>query len=98
MNIKEAKQQLAKYKQLYSSLANANRKAQQTINDLQAQLNTAQANLLNANNAVEINKKILRNATDEHKKKEKGLIDLLTNLKAKLREMGYDGDYDSLGN
>lgn len=98
MNGKEAKQALEKYKRLYDSLAKANQKAERTIQDLKAQAAALSANLINANNALDINKTILRDATDQHNLKEKGLIDLLTNLKAKLREMGYHGNFDNLGN
>ena len=97
MNGKEAKQALEKYKRLYESLAKANQKAERTIQDLKAQIANLSETLANANRAFDINKTILRDATDQHNQKEKGLIDLLTNLKAKLREMGYNGNFDNLG-
>ena len=97
MNGKEAKQGLEKYKRLYDSLAKANLKAERTIKDLKAQVANLSETLANANRAFDINKTIMRNATDQHNQKEKGLIDLLTNLKAKLREMGYNGNFDNLG-
>jgi hypothetical protein len=97
MTGKEAKAALIKYKQLYRSLAKANINAEQTIKDLQLQVQTLTANLENAQKAVDINKNLLHQVTHEHNNKEQALIGLLTKLKAKLREMGYDGNFDRLG-
>ena len=97
MTGKEAKAALIKYKQLYRSLAKANKNAEQTIKDLQLRIQTLTANLENAQRAVDINKTLLHQVTHEHNNKEQGLIALMTQLKAKLREMGYDGDFDRLG-
>jgi hypothetical protein len=97
MTGKEAKAALIKYKQLYRSLAKANKNAEQTINDLQLKVQNLTANLENAQKAVDINKNLLHQVTHEHNNKEQALIGLLTKLKAKLREMGYDGNFDRLG-
>lgn len=98
MTKKEMSDKLDKYIKLYKSVSDANKRLEQSNRDLQNQLATAKANLENANNAVEINKNLLRQMTEEHSKKEQELIDLMTRLKAKLREMGYDGNLDNLGN
>jgi len=94
---KELKQHLDKYKALYKSTSDANRRLQQVNADLQIHLKTALANLVNAQKAVTINKTMLRQVAEGHNRKEQELIELLTQLKAKLRELGYNGDFDSLG-
>jgi uncharacterized protein YjaG (DUF416 family) len=97
-NNREIKEHLRKYKALYQSLAEANKRQTQTILELQNQVSTLSSNLVNAQKAVDINKGILRSATEGHNLKEQELISLLTGMKAKLREMGYNGNYDNLGN
>lgn len=97
MTNKEAKESLEKYKRLYRSLAIAHRVAEEKINELQLQVQILKTNLVNAQGAVDINKKLLHQVSHEHNNKEQALIGLLTNLKAKMREMGYDGDFDNLG-
>ena len=95
---KELEEHLSKFKRLYRSVGDANKRYEQIISDLQTKLVTAESNLENAQQAVNINKTLLRQLAEENSKKEEGLINLLTQLKKKLREMGYDGNFDSLGN
>lgn len=95
---KQLEAQLVKFKQLYKSVADANKRWEKTNNDLMKQLQIANNNLVNAQNAVNMHKNMLVQTTEAHNKKEQGLVELLNKLKAKIREMGYHGDFDSLGN
>lgn len=95
---KVLKETLAKFKALYKSTSEANIRLQQTNADLQKQLKTSLANLAHAQISVDLNKKMLRQMAEENNRKENELIELLTQLKAKLRELGYDGNFDNLGN
>ena len=98
MTPKQAKNQLDKYKRLYRVTGEANKRFERTITDLIGHNKTLGANLINAQNAVDLNKILLRQMMEDHNQKQHDLIALLTSLKAKLREMGYDGDFDNLGN
>lgn len=93
----KTKEELEKWKTLYTGAGVVIRSLERQINDLQTQLSLAVANLKNANDALAINKTILRQATTEHSRKEQELIEFMNRLKAKLREMGYDGSFDRLG-
>jgi cysteinyl-tRNA synthetase len=98
LTMKQMKGRMDKFRRLYNSTVIANRRFEQTINDLKASLATALANNANCQKALDINKTLIRQMSEEHGKKEQELIKLLTQLKAKLREMGYDGNFDNLGN
>jgi cysteinyl-tRNA synthetase len=95
---KQMQDRMDKFRRLYKGLAETNRRFEQTINDLKSALATALANNTNCQKALDLNKTMLRQMSEEHGKKEQELIKLLTQLKAKLREMGYDGNFDNLGN
>jgi hypothetical protein len=95
---KELEDEGIKWKSLYKGIARTNERFQIQINDLSRRLATAETNLVNAQNAVDLNKNMLHQVSTENNKKEQELIALMNKLKAKLREMGYDGSFDSLGN
>lgn len=97
MNKSKIKEELEKYKSLYRSMVNGNKKMEQTILDLRLRLGAVMQNLENANQAVQMNKDMLRQIGEEHNKKERGLIAFMNQLKAKLKEMGYNGSFDRLG-
>jgi hypothetical protein len=97
MNDKLLKEELEKWKTLYTGAGVVIRSLERQLADLSTKLSVAESNLSNAQNAVAINKTILRQVTEEHNRKEKDLIEFMNRLKAKLREMGYDGSFDRLG-
>ena len=97
MNRKELEDQYNKYRRLYKSTAEANKRFEQTIRDLQAQLRTALSNLENANNALAIQKDLNRQMGEEHNRKQQELVEYMNLLKGKLRELGY-ADFNNLGN
>jgi hypothetical protein len=97
MNDKLLIEERDKWKNLYTGAGVVIRSLERQLNDLQTQLSLAVANLKNANDALAINKTILRQAAEEHNRNEKELIEFMNRLKAKLREMGYHGSFDRLG-
>lgn len=52
--------------------------------------------LSNADQAVEINKNLIRQLNEEHNKKEQQMVYFMNKLKDKLREFGY-ADFNRLG-
>lgn len=94
---RELKNQLVKYKRLYRATGEANKRLEAVNKDLMGRLSVAEANLGNCQQALDMNKQLLRQMAEGHNAKEQGLVELLNKLKAKLREMGYHGDFDRLG-
>lgn len=96
-SLKQVMQERDKWKSLYNGLGDTVQRLEKEICQLTIKVSQAQSNQNNASSASEINKNILRQATEEHNRKEQEMVGLITKLKAKLREMGYDGDFDRLG-
>jgi predicted nucleic acid-binding Zn-ribbon protein len=84
------------WKKRYKSLAKGVAELEKTIESQTSLLSTMNSNLENAQEAVDLNKMILRNAVAEHNKKEQEYVGLITRMKAKLKELGFS-DLNSLG-
>lgn len=97
VNSIKLQESLDHWKRLHNNVAETNKRFQAQVHDLTVRLKTMEMNLANAQKASDINKNMLRQMGEAHTKKEQELIKLLTQLKAKLREMGYDGSFDNLG-
>jgi hypothetical protein len=97
MNNKELKDRYDKYRRLYRATGEANKRFEQTIRDMQAQLTTMQANLRNCQNALDLQKTLNRQMGEEHDRKQQEVIEYMNLLKEKLRELGY-ADFNNLGN
>jgi hypothetical protein len=97
MNDKLLKEELEKWKTLYSGACVVIRSLERQLESLASKAQIAEMNLKNAQDAVLINKTLLRQVTEENNKNEKELIEFMNRLKAKLREMGYNGSFDRLG-
>jgi hypothetical protein len=98
MNAKKIKEELDKYKRQYRNLVSRCEQLESQLIAADEREVIMRNNLLHAQNALDSNKAMLRQMVAEQSKKEHGLIDLMNGLKAKLREMGYDGNFDRLGN
>ena len=96
MNIKPLKDELDKYRRQYDGLVEVHRILENKLEQAQSALSFSVKNLANAQQAVDANKKLMRQMGKEHSRKEQDLIAFMNRLKAKLREMGYDGSFDSL--
>ena len=97
MNRKEMEDRYNKYRRLYKATAEANKRFEQTIRDLQGQLTTALSNLTNCQSALDMQKTMNRQMGEEHDKKQQDLVEYMNLLKGKLRELGY-ADFNNLGN
>ena len=97
MNSKLLKDELDKYRRQYDGLVEIHRILEKKLEQVQMALSFSVTNLGNAQQAVDMNKKLMRQMGEEHNKKEQDLIVFMNQLKAKLREMGYDGNFDKLG-
>lgn len=97
MTGKQLKAELEKYKRQYKILVGRCEQLDNENADLKAKLTMMAKNLTNAQNAFDANKALLRQMGEEHNKKEQDLIEFMNKLKAKLRELGYNGNFDRLG-
>jgi len=88
---------LEKWKSLYNGLSRHVELLEKKIMDQNAVMKIMRENLENAQKAVDINKKMLRDSMTEYNEKEQEYIKVLNLLKDKLREFGYV-DFNSLGN
>jgi predicted nucleic acid-binding Zn-ribbon protein len=98
MTGKQLKEELGKYKRQYRLIVNRCEQLEKQNNKAEEMLEVMRNNLLEAQKSVDLNKALLRQTMEEHSKKEHGLVALMNGMKAKLREMGYDGNFDNLGN
>lgn len=98
MNAKKLKDELDKYKRSYTNLVARCEQLESHLRAADEREAGLRNNLLQAQNALDTNKLMLRQMVAEQSQKEHGLIDLLNRLKTKLREMGYNGSFDNLGN
>lgn len=89
--------QLLEWKKHYKSVSERCKKLEAQVQEQDRNIMFLSHSLKNAQTAVQLNKDVLLKVTEEHNKKEKDLIDFMNKLKAKLREMGYDGNFDNLG-
>lgn len=97
MNEKIIKEELAKYKRQYKIIVDLNKQMESEIAANKDVITLLTQNLENAQKALDIQKNLGRQMSAEWSKKEQGLIEFMNCLKNKLREMGYDGDFDRLG-
>ena len=97
-NIKALNEEKEKWRRLYASLAASIPKMKIELDNLRRDVEINRKNCENANKAAQISKTILHTTMRDHGEKEKEYIALINGMKSKLRELGYDGDFDRLGN
>lgn len=97
MTGKQLKAELDKYKRQYKIVVGRCQQLEAAVEDANARMAIMGKNLINAQSAVDANKTLMRRMGEEHNRKEQELIEFMTNLKAKLRELGYNGHFDRLG-
>ena len=97
MNAKLLKDELDEYKRSYKRIVARNEQLEEQWVAQEARIKLLGDSLANCQQALDINKTNMRQLAEENQKKENDLVALLTSLKAKLREMGYNGDFDNLG-
>jgi len=97
-DIKALKEEKEKWRKLYTSLAAAIPRINTEMDALRKMAEISRRNCENANKAAQTSKTILHTTMAQHNEKEKTYIALINGLKRKLREMGYDGNFDHLGN
>lgn len=85
------------WRRLYSSLKDQFDRLEKSLVEQGASMRIMALNLENAQKAVDINKAMLRQITEEANAKEQEYIGLINRLKDKLREFGY-ADFNNLGN
>lgn len=98
MNNKQLKDDFDKYKRSYAAIVDRNVQLEKRYAEQEDRIAVLSGSLENCQKALDMNKSLMRQISDEHSKKENSLVEILTALKAKLREMGYNGDFDNLGN
>jgi hypothetical protein len=97
MNKKELKIELDKYKRQYRNLVERCLQLENQKVIMESKIEVLNKSLSNAQKSNDINKTMLRQAIDEHSRKEHGLIECMNLMKAKLRDLGY-ADFNRLGN
>ena len=94
MNMKKIKEEFDIYKRQYQNLVSRCKQLENQLADSEKREVIMRNNLFQAQNALDTNKMLLRQMVEEQSKKEHSLIDLINRLKSKLREMGYNGNFD----
>jgi len=97
MNVKKIEEDLDKYKRSYKQIVGRNAHLEAQYKEQENRIAVLTAALENCQQAVDMNKTLLRKMGEEHASKEAGLVDFMNRLKKKLREF-WDGDLDKLGN
>jgi len=98
MNNKKMKDELDKYKRQYKNIVNRNVQLENQFQRQEEKNQQLLNSLVECQKAVDMNKTLLRKFGEEHNRKENEMVDLMNRLKAKLREMGYNGNFNRLGN
>lgn len=97
MNAKLLKAEFDQYKRSYKLIVARNTQLEEQWVQQEARIELLGKSLEQCQRGLDLNKTLMRQLGEEHNKKENELVALLTGLKAKLREMGYNGDFDNLG-
>lgn len=97
MNFKELKADFEKFRRSYALIIERNAQLEKQYEQQEERIALLSRCLENCQKALDINKSLMRQISAEHDKKENSLVELLTALKAKLRDMGYNGNFDRLG-
>jgi len=97
MNAKLLKDELDKYRRSYKRLVERNDELEARYHEQEERIAVLARSVEHCQKALDMNKDLMRRLGEEHNHKENDMVALLTGLKAKLREMGYNGDFDRLG-
>ena len=96
MNAKKLQDELDTYKRSYKQIVGRNTHLEELYKKQEDRKAVLTAALESCQQAVDMNKQMVRQMGEEHSKKEGALVEFMNRLKAKLRELGY-GDFNRLG-
>jgi len=97
-NIQELRNEFDKYKRSYNAIVKRNTDLENQYVAQENRIQLLMSSLDNCQKALDINKNLMRKLAEEHNNKESSLVDFMNKLKKKLRELGYNGSFDNLGN
>ena len=90
-------EEVKKWKKLYSGLVERNRALEKELVEKEKHILVLLNSVEHAQGAVDINKSIMRQSLLDFNAKEQNYIEVISKLRAKLKEMGF-ADFDNLGN
>ena len=96
MNDKKLQEDFDQYKRSYKQIVGRNEQLELQYEKQEAKIGTLTAALGHCQQALDLNKMLMRQMAEENNHKEAELVAFMNLLKDKLREYGY-GDFNNLG-